>query len=327
MGDVYRRNELTNEWAADDRSPVDRQIRVRTILMISTSALAIIGLAAIVLLRREPSEPSVVPTVTHRSHQKKIVDKPSEVKPPISKDQIGVLLGDSVIRGFGSGPVYYDNNSPTFDRSAYRFVASMDKPIASLAGYQGIQTWLNRGVTGNTSTGTLARWQKDVVERLDRGSQRKRHLVRTLLVSAGFNDIAKGIQKNRLRSAEATMRKNLLAMVKKARAQGIQLAFLESPDPTVAPLGERFSTLAGTPVIPFFEEQAYGEETHREFNEAVRRTRTFMEKGLESAGAKVIDYASFLPPPYFWDSHHPSIPGYVELGRLLREQDSGTAIQ
>ena len=68
---------------------------------------------------------------------------------------VGIVLGDSVIKGFGSSPIYYNEQGPKFKRSAYRFVASADKPIRCLDGYEGIHKWLNRGVTANGTNATI----------------------------------------------------------------------------------------------------------------------------------------------------------------------------
>jgi len=235
------------------------------------------------------------------------------------------LLGDSVVRGFGSAPVYYNDQNPVFHRSAYRFVESADKPVACMDGYHGIHTWLNRGVTANGTNATLARWQIDVVDRLDRGAQTKRSHVRCVLVSTGFMDIAQGVLQHHLEAAELNLKKNLLALVERARADKVKIAFLEIPDPTKAPLGKRFHTVAGTPVVPFYEEQKLGPKARRQFADAVKRYRQFLETNLAAKGAEIVDYASFLPSGYFWDSHHPSDPGYVKLGHLLAQRYPGKA--
>ncbi|MDR3688756.1 MAG: GDSL-type esterase/lipase family protein [Fimbriimonas sp.] len=236
---------------------------------------------------------------------------------------LGVLLGDSVVRGFGGSPVYYNDQGPIFHRAAYRFVASADRPVRCLDGYEGIHTWLNRGVTANGTNATLARWSIDVTSRLTRGAQTKGSRVTSVLVSTGFMDVAQGVLRHHLPAAEIKLKKNLLLLVRRAKADRVRIAFLEIPDPTKAPLGKRFHTKAGTPVVPFYEEQKLNPAMRREFTEAVQRYRTFLETTLAAEGAEIIDYASFLPTGYFWDSHHPSDPGYAKLGQLLAKRYPG----
>ena len=242
---------------------------------------------------------------------------------PADSDSVGVVLGDSVVRGFGSSPVYYNEQGPSFKRSAYRFVSSADKPIICLDGYEGIHKWLNRGVTANGTNATRARWMIDVESHAGRGAQTKHDQVKFVLVSSGFMDIAQGVLRNHLASAEANVQKNLLAIVRRAKADRIGIAILEIPDPKKAPLGQRFHTNAGTPVIPFYEEQKLSPKLHRQFDDAVQRYRFFLENVLAPEGAIIVDYASFLSPGYFWDSHHPSDPGYIKLGKLLASRYPG----
>jgi lysophospholipase L1-like esterase len=180
-----------------------------------------------------------------------------------------------------------------------------------------LDLWLNRGVTGNTSDATVARWTRDVAERYDRGSQKRRHRVRALLVSIGITDIGAAMGTDRLGEAEANLERNMLTLSRYARASHIPIAFLEIPDPTRAPLGAPFRTRAGTPVKSFCEAQEYSEEDRAVFMATIQRIRAFMEGPLRASGAEVIDYASFLPAEYFWDSHHPSKEGYLKLGALL----------
>ncbi len=242
----------------------------------------------------------------------------------VGTEDLGILLGDSVVRGFGSSPVYYNEQGPNFKRSAYRFVASADKPVACLDGYEGIQKWLNRGVTANGSNSTVARWSIDVTHRLNRGCQTKDSRTRCVLVSTGFMDIAQGVLRHHLATAEANLQKNMLTLVRRAREERIKLAVLEIPDPMRAPLGKRFHTVAGTLVLPFYEEQKLSPDMRKEFNAAVLRYRNFLETSLAPKGAEIVDYANFLPSGYFWDSHHPSDPGYRKLGQLLIKRYPGT---
>lgn len=237
-------------------------------------------------------------------------------------DAIGILLGDSVVRGFGGGPVLYNSSAAEFEAKKYRFRPEEDLPIEALRGYQGAEVWLNRGVTGNPSNAVVARWEMDVLTPQDRGAQTRSQHVTTVLVSMGITDIGAALGTPRLPKAEANLQQNFLRLTALAKAAGIHIAFLEIPDPTCAPLGESFHTLAGTPVKSFCEEQNLSPADQIAFTEAVLRTRKFMETEVRAAGAEVIDYADFLPPEYFWDSHHPSDPGYVELGRLLRSRSS-----
>lgn len=249
--------------------------------------------------------------------------KPSEKKVKYGPDDIGILLGDSVVRGFGSGPVLYESHDSQFKESVYRFDPRKDKPIEALRGYRGIKTWLNRGVTGNPSSAVLARWERDILEKLDRGSQTSRQNVRSILVSTGITDIGAAMGTPKLPEVEENLRQNLLTLTDLANKEGIHIAFLEVPDPTVAPLGVGFTTVGGHSVKSFCDEQEFNGADRKTFVEVIQRLRTFMEKDLREAGAEVIDYAGFLPPEYFWDSHHPGPKGYLLLGKMLRERDPG----
>lgn len=242
---------------------------------------------------------------------------------PSAPAEVGILLGDSVVQGFGSSPVLYNERLDYFREDKYRFKPEFDKPIESLAGYQGIQLWLNRGVPGNPSQSILARWKRDIVEKQDRGAQTKNQQVKSILVSAGMTDIGAAVGTPNLLEAEADLRENLLSLVRLARSEGIRIAFLEPPDPTVAPMGRAFKNIDGVEVKPFCESHGYDEASCRDFEGAVQRTRTFMEKNLPRLGARVIDYAKILPVEYFYDAHHPTKAGYAELGKLLRERDAG----
>jgi hypothetical protein len=120
--------------------------------------------------------------------------------------------------------------------------------------------------------------------------------------------------------AEATLRENLITFVKFAKREGIQIAFLELPDPSRAPMGKSFRTLDGRTVESFCESREYDEVGCSEFNAAVSRTRKFMETRLRRIGAEIVDYASILPTEYFLDATHPTPEGYEELGKIMRER-------
>jgi lysophospholipase L1-like esterase len=239
------------------------------------------------------------------------------------EEPIGVVIGDSVAHGFGNSPVLYNERSDSFLEDRYRFKATVDGVVEALAGYQGLQVWLNRGVTGNPSNSVLARWKRDISERLDRGFQKRTHRVRSVLVSAGLTDLAAAVGTPELLESEAKLRNNLLNMTRRAREEGMLIAFLQIPDPTKAPMGRTFRTLDGTTIEGFCESHEYDAESCTQFVESVQRTREFMDRHLRAAGADVIDYAAMLPLDYFVDSHHLSKEGYTELGRKLREAKPG----
>jgi len=320
MSQSYRIAESFVSWRST-WSKSAKPVRQGWAVRVGLTLIASFGTAAAV----SPIGPPVKSSGIHQNVALAygLTSKPVSLAPVhahVDSDDLGILLGDSVARGFGGSPIYYNDQGPIFKRSGYRFVASADKPIPCLDGYKGIHKWLNRGVTANGSNATLARWSIDVAARLNRGSQTKRDRVRCVLVSTGFMDIAQGVLRHHLAESETNMNKNLLALVRRARKEDVRIAILEIPDPTRAPLGKRFHTVAGTLVVPFYEEQKLNPTMRREFTGAVLRYRSFLEAKLAAEGAEIVDYAGFLPSGYFWDSHHPSEPGYIRLGQLLVER-------
>lgn len=239
---------------------------------------------------------------------------------PAESSDIGILIGDSIVHGFGHSPVIYNERGNVFLEDRYRFRATLDGPVESLAGFLGMPLWLNRGVTGNPSTSVQARWSRDVLEKLDRGHQKSTYRVRSLLISVGLTDIGAAVGSDRMLAAEATLRENLMAFVNQAKKEGIRVAFLEPPDPYRAPMGKTFRTLDGRTIDSFCESHKYDEASCSEFNGAVERTRKFMEGPLRKAGAKILDYANILSTEYFLDATHPTAEGYEELGKILREK-------
>jgi len=239
---------------------------------------------------------------------------------PTESPDIGILIGDSIIHGFGHSPVIYNERGDTFLENKYRFRPDLDGPVESLTGFLGTKLWLNRGVVGNPSTSVKARWSRDVLEKLDRGVQKSTYHVRSLLISVGLTDIGAAVGTDHLSEAEATLRENLMFFVKQAKKESIRIAFLEVPDPDSAPMGQTFRTLNGRTVDSFCEAHKYDEATCAEFNGAVKRTRKFMEGPLQQAGAEILDYASLLTTEDFLDATHPTPEGYEELGKILREK-------
>jgi len=242
---------------------------------------------------------------------------------PAESLDIGILIGDSIVHGFGRSPVLYNERGNVFLEDHYRFRAHLDGPVESLAGFLGMPLWLNRGVTGNPSASVLARWNRDVLEKLDRGHQKSTHRVRGLLISVGLTDIGAAVGSNLMRDAEAALRENLLTFVRQAKKERIRIVFLELPDPDRAPMGKTFRTLDGRTIDSFCESRGYDQASCSEFNGAVKRTRRFMEGPLRKAGAEIVDYASILSTEYFLDATHPTPDGYVELGKILRDQYPG----
>lgn len=241
---------------------------------------------------------------------------------PADSQDIGIVIGDSIAHGFGHSPVIYNERGDLFLEERYRFKAELDGPVESLKGFLGTQLWLNRGVTGNPSTSVKARWNRDVIEKLDRGAQKSTYHVRNLLVSTGLTDIGAAVGTDHLLESEATLRENLMLFVKQAKKEGIRIAFLELPDPDEAPMGKTFRTLNGRTIDSFCEAHKYDEASCAEFNGAVKRTRKFMEGPLRRAGAEILDYASILSTEDFLDATHPTPEGYEELGKILREKYS-----
>jgi len=239
---------------------------------------------------------------------------------PADPPEMGILIGDSIVHGFGHSPVIYNERGDAFLEDRYRFKPDLDGPVESLAGFLGTRLWLNRGVTGNPSTSVKARWNRDVLEKLDRGVQKSTYHVRSLLISAGLTDIGAAVGTDHLAETEAALRENLMSFVKQAKKEGIYVAFLELPDPDSAPMGKTFRTLNGRTIDSFCESHKYDEQSCAEFNGAVRRTRKFMEGPLQKAGAEIIDYASILSTEDFLDATHPTPEGYEELGKILREK-------
>jgi lysophospholipase L1-like esterase len=239
---------------------------------------------------------------------------------PAQSVDIGILIGDSIVHGFGHSPVLYNERGGVFLEEKYRFKANLDGPVESLAGFLGTSLWLNRGVTGNPSTSVRARWNRDVMEKLDRGAQKSTYRVRSLLISVGLTDIGAVVGSNQMTDAETTLRENLMTFLQQAKKEGIRVAFLEPPSPDRAPMGKTFRTLDGRTIESFCESHQYDEASCSEFNGAVKRTRKFMEGPLRRAGAEIIDYASLLSTEYFLDATHPTPEGYEELGKMLRER-------
>lgn len=263
---------------------------------------------------------ALLPLPTLSASQQDPTQVPVEQTPVEPDVKVGILLGDSVVHGFGHAPVLY-NESPTFSGAdRYKFRPQLDAPVERLAGFKGIDLWLNRGVMGSTSQGALDRWSRDVMERQERGAQKLNYRPDWVLVSVGMTDIGAAIGTPRLRKAEANLRRNMLALLKRSREAGIHMTFLELPDPTRAPLGQAFTNTVGERVPNFCESHEYSDEDCREFTASVGRIRGFMEKSLPLGGATVIDYAMVLPTEYFLDSFHPTQAGYDELGRRLRER-------
>ncbi|AIE85829.1 hypothetical protein OP10G_2461 [Fimbriimonas ginsengisoli Gsoil 348] len=234
--------------------------------------------------------------------------------------EIGILIGDSIAHGFGHSPVIYNERGDVFLEDHYRFKAEADGPVESLAGFLGTRLWLNRGVTGNPSSSVKARWNRDVMEKLDRGRQKSTYRVRSLLISVGLTDIGAAVGTDRMPDAESNLRENLLLFVRQAKKEGFRIAFLELPDPDRAPMGRTFRTLDGRTVESFCESHKYDEASCSEFNGAVKRTRRFMEGRLRREGAEIFDYASLLSTEDFLDATHPTPEGYEELGKILREK-------
>ncbi|MGV3616497.1 MAG: SGNH/GDSL hydrolase family protein [Fimbriimonas sp.] len=243
---------------------------------------------------------------------------------PAESPDVGILIGDSIVHGFGHSPVLYNERGSVFLEDRYRFRPNLDGPVEPLAGFLGAPLWLNRGVTGNPSTSVRARWSRDVAEKLDRGHQKSTQRVRCLLISVGLTDIGAAVGSDNMKEAEATLRDNLMSFVKRAKKDGIRIAFFEPPDPYRAPMGKTFRTLDGRTIESFCESRKYDEAGCSEFNGAVERTRAFMEGPLQKAGAEVIDYANVLSTEYFLDATHPTSDGYEELGRILRSLYPGT---
>ena len=247
-----------------------------------------------------------------------------EVGQPNPEDvNIGVLLGDSVVHGFGHSPVLYNETLDFYREDRYKFKPNVDAPVESLAGFKGIQIWLNRGVTGNSSKAALERWRRDVVERADRGVQKKNYRTDWVLVSVGMTDIGAAVGTPRLLQAESKLRQNILTLVRYAREERIHITFLELPDPLQSPLGRSFTNAEGQQVLNFCESHEYTDKDCTDFTDSVLRVRKFMERYVPPAGGTVIDYAQLLPTEYFLDSFHPSKVGYEELGRILRERYPG----
>jgi lysophospholipase L1-like esterase len=246
---------------------------------------------------------------------------------PAQSPDIGILIGDSIVHGFGHSPVIYNERGSVFLEEHYRFRANLDGPVESLAGFLGMPLWLNRGVTGNPSTSVQARWSRDVLEKLDRGHQKSTHRVRSLLISVGLTDLGAAVGSDRMLGAEATLRENLLSFVERAKKEGIRVAFLELPDPERAPMGKTFRTLDGRTIESFCESRGYDQASCTEFNAAVKRTRKFMEGPLRKTGAQIFDYADILSTEYFLDATHPTPEGYEELGKILREKYPSTTAQ
>jgi lysophospholipase L1-like esterase len=238
---------------------------------------------------------------------------------PAESLDIGILIGDSIVHGFGHSPVIYNERGSVFLEESYRFRPKMDGPVESLAGFLGMPLWLNRGVTGNPSSSVQARWSRDVLEKLDRGHQKSTHRVRSVLISVGLTDLGAAAGSDRMLSAEATLRENLMNLVQRAKKEGIRVAFFEPPDPYREPMGKTFRTLDGRTIESFCESRGYDEASCSEFNGAVKRTREFMEGPLRKTGALVLDYANILSTEYFLDATHPTPDGYEELGRILRQ--------
>lgn len=242
---------------------------------------------------------------------------------PVESPDIGILIGDSIVHGFGHSPVLYNERGKVFLEERYRFRPDLDGPVKSLAGFLGTSLWLNRGVTGNPSTSVQARWSRDVVEKLDRGHQKSTQRVKCLLISVGLTDIGAAVGSGIMLEAETTLRDNLMTFVKRAKKDGIQIVFLEPPDPFRAPMGKTFRTLDGRTIDSFCESRKYDQAGCTEFNDAVKRTRKFMEGPLRKEGAEIVDYANILSTEYFLDATHPTPDGYEELGKLLRDQYPG----
>lgn len=236
---------------------------------------------------------------------------------PTAPQEVGVLLGDSILQGFGGSPVVYSEWIDYFREDRYRFKPESDKRVEPLIGYKGLDLWLNRGVVGNSSKSVSERWRKDVIEKQDRGLQTKTQVVKWVIVSAGITDIGAAVGTGRMLQVESKLRQNLLTLAQRAKTAKIRIAFFELPDPTCAPLGKSFTDQSGATIPSFCEKNQYSPAQCEEFTGAVQRTRTFMERYLPPAGAEVIDYARILPSEYFADAVHPNPAGYWELGRTL----------
>ncbi|MGV3614981.1 MAG: SGNH/GDSL hydrolase family protein [Fimbriimonas sp.] len=236
---------------------------------------------------------------------------------PAESSDIGILIGDSIVHGFGHSPVLYNERGSVFLEDRYRFRPDSDGPVESLTGFFGMPLWLNRGVTGNSSTSVQARWNRDVVERLDRGHQRSTHRARTVLISVGLTDLGAAVGTDRMPDAETTLRNNLMGFVKRAQKNGLRVAFLEMPDPYRPPMGVTFQTLDGRTIESFCQSRKYDEAGCSEFSGAVKRTREFMEGPLRKTGAEIVDYANVISTDYFLDATHLTPEGYEELGRIL----------
>lgn len=159
----------------------------------------------------------------------------------------------------------------------------------------------NLGISGDTSTGLLERFESEIKPRVEEGEET------IIIIAIGQNDAQFLHDENRLRTSKEEFRQNLQKLISLAKRFSDRIVFVG-----LVPVDEN-----RVAPIPWDMNKFYLNKNIREYNSAIKEV-------CEQKGAKFIDiFEEFVKTDYkrlLYEGLHPNSAGHKKIFELVKKE-------